>query len=451
MLDELSSQVRNRTIDPLDLVDESIKRIGEANDLNAVTELFVEEARAAASSHDRLGPLAGLPVLVKDLMRMEGHRTTNGSLLFAQAPIDSQDDVALARLRHAGAIVLGRTNSPEFGAVGFTSNLLYGATLNPWNKTKSPGGSSGGSAAALAAGLSPLATTSDGGGSTRGPASFCGLVGHKPTIGSIGRNYLPRWIEFSTQGSSASTVADVVLQLRVMAGSATGDFLSLPNGCIDFTPRMPRKVLAVRTYRADVDARIESNFNATLDALVASGVDVEWVPSPSDANAVMDWFTISAAELAQSLKGVRDRADEMTDYVQFNLHYGESITLDTYLSAMRRRSELSLRFDELLGSDCVLVTPTANCQSFGPEGPLPSSVGQVSGDATIALNTTDANFTGHPATSVPMGLDDSGVPTGLQITAPRFADGLALGLAQHLERIAPWPLCAPHYRPFALS
>ena len=450
MLEELAHRVRSEAIDPIDLVEESIRRIEAAPGLNAVTEVFADEARERASRHDRQGPLAGLPLLVKDLARVEGHRTTFGSLLYAQAPPDTHDDVAVARLRAAGAIVLGRTNSPEFGAVGFTSNRLYGPTRNPWNPSTSPGGSSGGSAAALAAGLAPLATSSDGGGSTRGPALFCGLVGHKPTMGTIGRNFLPRWIEFSTQGSTAATVADVVLQLRVMRGGAPGDFLALPGGSADVEPRLPRTIYAVRTYRADVDARVEANFHATLDALASSGLAVQWVDSPSDERAVTDWFTISAAELAQSLRDVQDQSDQMTDYVQFNLRYAESISLDAYLAAMRRRFELSLRYDELLGSDCVVLTPTANCQSFDPEGPLPTSAGRITGDATIALNTTDANFTGHPATSVPMGLDDHGVPTGVQITGPRGGDDLTLGVAARLEQIRPWPLCAPGYTPFSI-
>ena len=280
MLEELAHRVRSEAIDPIDLVEESIRRIEAAPGLNAVTEVFADEARERASRHDRQGPLAGLPLLVKDLARVEGHRTTFGSLLYAQAPPDTHDDVAVARLRAAGAIVLGRTNSPEFGAVGFTSNRLYGPTRNPWNPSTSPGGSSGGSAAALAAGLAPLATSSDGGGSTRGPASFCGLVGHKPTMGTIGRNFLPRWIEFSTQGSTAATVADVVLQLRVMRGGAPGDFLALPGGSADVEPRLPRTIYAVRTYRADVDARVEAitpGTGSSFSLLPAENATGNWV------------------------------------------------------------------------------------------------------------------------------------------------------------------------------
>ena len=448
MLRQLVSRIHDGSISPLELVEESLKRIDAAAPINAVTEVFADEARAVAINHDRKGPLAGLPVLVKDMVRMKGHRTTFGSRLYADAPLDTEDDIALRRLRDAGAIVIGRTNTPEFGAVGFTANDLYGATRNPWGLAYSPGGSSGGSAAALAAGLSPLATTSDGGGSVRAPASFCGLVGHKPTFGAIGRNFLPRWIEFSTQGATASTVDDVILQLEVMAGPGRGDFLSLAPSGISFEPRMPRKVLAVRTFRADVDSDVEANFQRTLQSLRDSGVVVEEIDSPTDNESVGDWFTISASELAQSLASIAHRVDELTEYNQFNLSYGRSISLDQYLTAQRRRHEISARFDDAMGSDCVIVVPTVNCRSFVAEGPLPTDVGGVTKDRTVAFNCTDASYTGHPATSVPMGLDDHGIPTGIQIIAPRFRDDLALGLAARLEQIQPWPLVATGYSIF---
>ena len=451
MLRHLVSKVHSGALAPIDLVEESLRRIAAATEINAVTEVFADEARAAALAHNRQGPLAGLPVLVKDMVRMKGHRTTFGSHLYANAEIDTEDDIALARLREAGAIVIGRTNTPEFGAVGYTTNDLYGITRNPWGLQFSPAGSSGGSAAALAAGLAPLATTSDGGGSVRAPASFCGLVGHKPTFGAIGRNFLPRWIEFSTQGATASTVEDVVLQLEVMFGPGRGDFLSLPPQSLSLNPVMPRKVLAVRTFRADVDSDVEKNFNNTLDALRQNGVIVEMIESPTDNDSVTDWFTISSSELAQSLASIADRADELTEYNRFNLSYGRSIALDHYLTAQRRRHEISARFDEALGADCVIVVPTANCRSFPAEGPLSVDVGSVVKDRTVAFNCTDASYTGHPATSVPMGLDINGIPTGIQIIAPRFRDDLALGLAARLEQIQPWAAVAPGYVPFDKS
>ena len=451
MLSELAAAVRDGSVSPVDLVVESLQRIEASHDdLNAVVLLHAEEAVAEAQQHSRTGALAGLPLLVKDMARCQGSRTTMGSLLYADAEPDQVDDAVVARLRAAGAIVIGRTNSPAFGHAPFTTNLVFGSTRNPWNLQRSPGGSSGGSAAALAAGLVPLATTSDGGGSVRIPAALCGLVGLKPTMGAIGRNIPPRWIEFSTQGASASTVADVVVQASVTFGPAPGDWVSIPAGSIAFEPTRPARVLACRTFRADVDPVVEAAYEASLDALVADGMTVERVDAPSNAEAVVDWFTIATAELAQSLEDVRDRWDEFEPSLQDMIRFGEGVSASSYLAATRRRHDVGAHIDDLIGTDSVLVLPTLNVQDWAPEGPTPHDAGAVTGDPTIATNTPELNATGHPAVSVPMGLGDAGVPMGLQVVAPRYADGLALGVAQLLERVRPWPLTAPGYQPFGL-
>lgn len=450
MLAEFSALVRSGRIDPVDLVEESIRRIEAASNLNAVVALYADEAIEEAKSHSRHGALAGLPLLVKDMARVKGHVTTSGSLLYADGAADAADDTVVKQMRSEGAIVLGRTNSPEFGATAYTDNLLFGPTRNPWNTEKSPGGSSGGSAAALAAGLAPLATTSDGGGSVRGPAAAVGLVGYKPSMGAIGRNVLPRWIDFSTQGSTASTVADVVYQAAITHVPAHGDFLSLPSNAISLVPRMPKRILVCRTFRSDVDPDVEANFESTIDALVASGLHVERVEAPTDNDTIWNWFIMSTAQLTQSLRHEEHRWHELTEYVQGQLKFGATVTIDQYIGAQRKRHEVSARFDDLLSNDAVLLTPTANARSWPAEGPLPSFAGNTE-DPMVTLNTPDANFTGHPATSAPMGLDDNGVPCGIHITGPRFLDDLTLGLAAHLERIQPWALVAPDYSPFALS
>jgi len=449
MLERLAAAVRDGSVSPTDLVQESLRRIEASHDdLNAVVTLHGEEALAEAAAHPRTGALAGLPLLVKDMARCRGSRTTFGSRLFQDAPVDTVDDTVVARLRAAGAIVVGRTNSPAFGHAPSTVNLLFGATRNPWNRERSPGGSSGGSAAALIAGLTPLATTSDGGGSVRIPAAVCGLVGYKPTMGAIGRNVLPRWIEFSTQGTTGHSVADVVYEAGITHGAAAGDWVSLPKGTVDVTPTAPARVLACRTFRADVDPAIEAAYERTLAALEADGVVVERVAAPSNPDAVVDWFMMSTAELAQSLLEYRDRWDELDDSLREQVVFGASVSVDTYLSAQRRRHEVGARIDALIGDDAVLVLPTLNVQSWPPEGPPSSDAGAVVGDPTIATNTPELNATGHPAVSVPIGHDDAGVPIGLQVVAPRCRDGLALGLAATLERLQPWALAAPGYTTF---
>ena len=175
------------------------------------------------------------------------------------------------------------------------------------------------------------------------------------------------------------------------------------------------------------------------------------MPAPTNNSTVWWWFVISTAELAQSMAPHRDRWSETADYVQGQLQFGNSVTTEQYIEATRMRHLVSGQFDDLMGTDSVIVVPTANSRAWPAEGPMATTAGSTVNDSMIALNTTDANFTGHPAVSVPMGLDDHGVPCGFMITAPRFCDSMALGLAAHLEKIQPWPLAAPGYSPFSLS
>ncbi len=326
----LAAAVREGRVDPVALVEESLRRIETHNGrLNAVTALRSEEALAEAAASPRTGALAGLPLLVKDLARCRGMVTTFGSTLFADAPPDDIDDVVVARLKAAGAIVVGRTNSPAFGHTAVTTNRLFGPTRNPWNPDRSPGGSSGGSAAALAAGLVPLATTSDGGGSVRIPASCCGLVGYKPTMGGIGRNVLPRWLGFSTQGATGSTVADVVLEASVTLGPASGDYLSVPRRAIALEPARPRAVLATPSFRSGVDPAIEAAFEEVIPVLEGAGFPVRRVDPPVDRRIAAAWAKVSAAELAESLEAFRDRWHALEPSLQDQLRYGAGVTAST--------------------------------------------------------------------------------------------------------------------------
>src|SRR3982074_2136949 len=225
------------TLSAEEVVGVALERIERFNPaLNAVVALRAEEALADARAADKArkdghaaGPLAGVPVLVKDLEDVAGMRTTQGSVIFADAPLALVDGLVPSRLRAAGGIVVGKTNLPEFACEGYTSNLLFGTTRNPWSLDWTPGGSSGGSAAVVAAGMVPVATATDGGGSIRIPAAFCGLVGIKPTNGVIGRRPIPDWIDFSTDGPFATTVADLRLLLSVESGPVPGDPTALPS------------------------------------------------------------------------------------------------------------------------------------------------------------------------------------------------------------------------------
>jgi len=251
VLHEVALAVRARQVSVETLVRAALERI-ERHDfaLNAVVALRAEEALAEARAVDEqvardepLGPLAGIPLLVKDIEDVAGMVTTHGSLLHADDPPASSDGLVPGRLRSAGAIVVGKTNVPEFAFEGYTANRVFGVTRNPWGHDWSPGGSSGGSAAAMMAGMAPIATASDGGGSIRIPSAACGLVGLKPTNGIVGRRPIPAWIDLSTDGPFATTVADLRLLLSLEAGPVAGDPSALPR----WEPgpdRLPSRVLA---------------------------------------------------------------------------------------------------------------------------------------------------------------------------------------------------------------
>ena len=447
MLRELSAAVRDGRVHPTELVTEALRRI-EALDgpIGSVVARRADEALADAARSNRDGPLAGIPFLVKDLADCAGLPTTYGSKLYADAPPATVDGVQAARLRAAGAIPVGKSNTPEFGWIGYTSNPVFGATHNPWNLERSPGGSSGGSSAALAAALVPIATASDGGGSVRIPASLTGLVGYKPTIGGIGRDGSPRWMDFSTSGVLGHTVADVVTESAVLLGPSDGDVLAVPDGAISLTPTRPRRALLCRTLRDAVDPVIEAALLDAAATIEQLGIAVEEIDNPIP-EAVQAWFLSSVPELAQSLSHERDRWDELDSGLRAMLQFAESISRDDYIAARRGRYTACATIDRLLGSDTVLISPTVNAQSWGAAGPWPMSVNGVDTPG-VAVNTNDFNLTGHPAVSVPIGHDDAGVPFGMQVVAPRWRDGLALGIAAALEEARPWPLVADGYEPF---
>ncbi len=463
MLAELAREVRQGRIAPADLVARSLRRIEASNgDLNAVVTVRDEAARAEATAMAHRiaaggdpGPLAGLPLLVKDTEDVAGLATTHGSLVHADDPPATVDGLVISRLRGAGAIVVGKTNVPEFEFEGFTANRVFGPTRNPWAPDWSPGGSSGGSGAALAAGLAPIATGSDGGGSVRIPAAFCGLAGLKPTNGVIGRSPIPAWMDFSTKGPMGTSVADVRLLLAIMAGPAVGDPTALPSGMPERgTIELPLRVFATPRFApwGPLPAPLEDLFGAALRSLESelglSVVSMEPRDIYPEGNIDDDWFTIVAAEHAQLLGREEVEANEplYSEAFASGVRAGLSVSIEAYLEARRRRFEYVRRLDELLGADGLLVSPTMCAEGWSPEGILPGA--SSPGTPGDAYNSQAANVTGHPALSVPAGRAPNGVPFGLQITGPRFRDELVLAMGDAWERAMRWPVAAPGYEPF---
>jgi amidase/aspartyl-tRNA(Asn)/glutamyl-tRNA(Gln) amidotransferase subunit A len=412
----------------------------------------VEEA-ARADTRRHTGSLAGLPLLVKDTQDVAGMRTTHGSVLHESSEPASTDSLVVSRLRAAGAIVVGKTNVPEFAFEGYTHNSLFGETRNPWAPDWSPGGSSGGSGAALASGMAPLVTGTDGGGSIRIPAAFCGLAGLKPTNGLIGRSPIPSWIDLSTSGPMATNVTDLALLLEVMKGPVSGDPTAHPG----WSPRMgiwPRRALVAQRLGPEgaLPAAIAESFERAIIVFArASGL----TPEPAELGSVFapgnpddDWFTICAVEQLHVLG--RDRLAGATDRLSPSFRAGmqaaAGIGLDAYLDAKRRRFAYVRAVDELLGRDTVLLTPTMCVEGFLADGRMPDA--ERAGTDAEAYNTQLANLTGHPALSVPAGVSSNGVPFGLQITGPRFGDDLVLAVGATWESASPWPAVAPGFESF---
>jgi Asp-tRNA(Asn)/Glu-tRNA(Gln) amidotransferase A subunit family amidase len=462
MLEELANAVRERRASAEELVRTSLERIELLNPalgaVIAVRERAIDDARAIderISAGDDPGPLAGVPLLVKDMEDVEGMPSTYGSLVFADAPAAVADGLIPRRLKAAGAIVVGKTNQPEFAFAGYTDNLLYGVTRNPWNLEASPGGSSGGSAAAMAAGLAPIATATDGGGSIRIPASWSGLVGLKPTNGVIGRAPIPNWIDLSTFGPLGQSVADVRLLLELEAGPVPGDPSALPEP-LPTHGSMPSRALAAPRL---VDfGPLPSLVQALFDGVVAAferdlRVPVEPIEPSSifrAGNVSEDWLVTCAIEHVHHFGWdfCEANLERFSPVFRGVVEFARGRSLADYLAVRRRRFEYVRELDELLGDDAVLLTPT-NCFSWIRADGTHPETGKV-GDGPDAFNTDPQNMTGHPAMNVPAGVSDDGVPFGLEITAPRFRDGMALAVAEAWERSHAWPLTAPGYDAFGV-
>lgn len=458
-LSEAAASVRAGRTSSAELVAMSLERIERLNPpLNAVIrsrDRALDDAReldARVAKGEDPGPLAGMPLLVKDMEDVSGMPSTYGSLTFADAPAARADGLVPRRLRAAGAVVVGKTNQPEFAFAGFTTNTLYGATTNPWGTEWSPGGSSGGSAAALASGMAAIATATDGGGSIRIPAAFCGLAGLKPTNGVIGRAPIPEWIDLSTSGPFATSIADVRLLLSIEAGPVPGDPSALPFP-LPMRDGLPTRAFSVTRFEGThpLPDGVAERFDASLASVERDlGMPVE----PLDPGSVFrhgstgeDWFTLCAVEHLHGLGRdfVEANMERFTPNFRFTMTQALEISSETYMAARRRRFDHVRDLDLLLGDDAVLLTPTMCVEGFRPEGTGPEQREQAD-----AYNTGETNITGHPSLSVPAGVCPNGIPFGLQITGPRFRDDLVLNLGTAWEMANPWPLVAPGYEPFAI-
>lgn len=449
---EIARAVRERAVSVQDLIDQVLARIEQVNPrLNAYCTVMADEAREAARRADAdlaagidVGPLHGVPVSIKDNLYVKDSRTTFGSKL-QENDVTREDCPLVERLRQAGAIITGRTNSPEFGWKGVTDNRVFGITRNPWNPDLTPGGSSGGGSAAVAAGLGPIGIGTDGGGSLRIPAAFCGLVGHKPSYGRV-----PTWPGVSVGslrhiGGMTRTVEDTALLLDLISGPDDRDPESLPASNVNYLSEIERGIEQVRIAwsthlgYAAVDPEVarlceQSAMRLTEAGAIVERIDLDW-NDPYDS-----WRVFFYGAAAARLGRVVDEQGHLLDPgLRACVEDAVNMTGLDISDALTQRNEFWHKVRRVYESFDLLITPTLPVPPF-PVGqnnadPFP---GQEFGELQWVQFTYPFNMTGQPACSVPGGWTNTGLPVGLQIIGRRFDDALVLRAARALEQIQPW-------------
>jgi aspartyl-tRNA(Asn)/glutamyl-tRNA(Gln) amidotransferase subunit A len=452
--------VRDGDVSARELVQHSLDAVEATQSaLNAFVHLDPDGALTAADAVDRaraagepLGPLAGVPFGVKDLEDCIGMPTTRGSRWYADAPPATRDDIHVERFRAAGAIPIGKTAAPEFGAFGYTASPLHGVTRNPWNPERTPGGSSGGTAAAVSAGAIGFGTASDGGGSIRGPGASCGLPGLKPTYGRVPTFGVTRHAGNAVNFALATTVADTALLFDLAVGPDMRDRTSVPSPGVSYVDVIEQlDVAGLRaawsadlgfvTTDPEVVALTERAAATLVDAasLIDTGVDVQ-----IDDFIRIYAFMESADQFVDVPDDWEDRLDELDPLVAGGWRRNRSVTLPQFAKVEKARRGLELQIAELFEHVDVLLTPTNPCAPFAAEGPMPTEIaGQPCHAGTAALLTMLANVANLPAITVPAGLTADGLPVGLMITTARHREDQCLRLARIFEHAAPWRLHAP--------
>lgn len=450
---QIAQLYRKRSLSPVEVLDACLARIGSLNPtLNAFVTLAEESARTAAREAEQrlvhsenLPPLFGIPFSVKDTLPTAGVRTTFGSRLFAEF-LPDEDAAAVAAVKRAGGILVGKTNSPTLGWIGATHNMVFGATRNPWKAGYSAGGSSGGAAVAAAACLTPVNIGTDGGGSLRIPASFTNTVGFKPSYGRV-PNYPtgPNW-GLQHIGPIARTVEDAAIALDALSAPDDRDPYSLPPGEQSFgqsvnAPTGTQRILFAPDlgYAESVDPEVVAICRDAATALRALGHEVS-EGNPGWSSPMEQWRMLFIAGIAARLGSfVKDRGDDIEEKLLEFIAEAQAMAPDTYYRAWIAKNEWWQEARRTFEQYDLLVTPTVACPPFAINKDSP---GAIAGKKISFYGWTPFsapfNMTGQPAISVPAGLTSAGLPVGLQIVGRRFADARVLAVAAAYERVRPW-------------
>jgi aspartyl-tRNA(Asn)/glutamyl-tRNA(Gln) amidotransferase subunit A len=460
---ELADGVRSGELKAVDLLEQFLERVDRFNDeLNAFCFLDVAGARARATEIDAAvargedpGAWAGVPMGVKELVAVEGWPDTHASLLFKDQIADHTATEA-ARLREAGAVLVGLTTSPEFGSTNWTKTYLHGVTRNPWNPERTPGGSSGGSAAAVAVGMMPICTGSDGGGSIRIPSAYSGLFGFKVSFGRVGDAGHYDTGLTSVPGPICRSVRDAARYVDAIAGPTDIDPTSLPRPERSYEEAVVSGTAAqrLRGLRAAwsstlgfavCDPEVEKLSHEAALALAADAgieiVDVDFhLRQPGRAWAIVSSIDTAANHLAAA----RGHMDDVTPVSRGGLEMIETLTPDQLLLAQQRRWELLRAIADVFDDVDLILTPTTATTAFVADGPPPFEIaGQRVGGMGSVPFTAPFNISGMPAVSIPVGTSTEGLPVGLQVVARRHEEELVLACGAIAEAKRPWPKFAP--------
>jgi aspartyl-tRNA(Asn)/glutamyl-tRNA(Gln) amidotransferase subunit A len=444
---QLLEGYRTRAFSPVEVAAAVLKRIDERNpQLNAfnfISDHIKEEAKASETrwlAGMPKGLLDGVPVSIKDIILTKGWPTLRGSKTVDPSGPWNDDAPATARLREHGAVLLGKTTTPEFGWKGVTDSPLTGITRNPWNPAKTPGGSSGGAAAAVAAGMGPLAVGTDGGGSIRIPCSFTGLFGIKASFGRVPAWPLSPFGTVAHVGPITRSVADAALMLNVLALPDARDWHALPYEARDWRMDLERGVQGLRIAwspnlgYAKVDSEVLSIVEKSITVFKDLGARFEEKhPGFENPEAIFraHWFS-GAAFL---LKGMKNKELIDPGLVEVAAQ-GEKITAHELLEAQQKRGALGVHMNLFHRDYDLLVTPTLAVPAFDVGREFPQTAGGKRWTDWTPF-TYPFNLTQQPAASIPCGFTRDGLPVGLQIVGPRYADALVLRAARAFESLRP--------------
>jgi Asp-tRNA(Asn)/Glu-tRNA(Gln) amidotransferase A subunit family amidase len=451
---ELSTAIRNREISPVAVIDDTLERIDALDrNMNSVVVVLRDEALEAAKAAEaslntgaELGPLHGVPFTVKEATWVCGTPTTNGSLALSGFT-PPENAILVRRLRDAGAILVGKTNNPEFCYEGSTGNQVYGLTRNPWDLSRTPGGSSGGAAASVSAGLTPIAMGGDAGGSIRIPGAFCGVPGFKPTFGLIPQGPgFPSWKTLLTHGPLARTVQDLALCLQAVAGPDPTDDLSLPRLGIDYVDRLEtvepngrRVAYSVDLGFAPVEPAVKQCFLGAVERLRKAGWQLEAShPETEDPSAIYSVICYCEQYACEGHLLEQSR-DKIADHIVEMIEAGQDLSGAEYVQAQHERAGYTRLWSEFFEHFDLLLTPTMPMVAFSAGMRDPQILmGQELEypEASYCALCLPPNLTKQPALTMPCGLDSrDGLPVGLQVIGPWAHDEAVLAAGRDIERL----------------